>query len=138
MNQASGLLLDTDVVVEVRSASPDPSVIRFLELRRHQRLYVSVLTVGDLYGLHSHEQADEESGRQWVEELRRRFPANILSIDPAVAAERGSLTSAPDLPPIDSLIAATALRHRLTVVCRDVNRFAELGLNVITPYAYKQ
>lgn len=137
MNQASGLLLDTDVVVEVRSASPDPAVIKFLELRRHQRLYVSVLTVGDLYGLRRHAQDDEESGRQWVEELRRRFPANILSIDSAVAVERASL-AVHDLAAIDSLIAATALRHRLTVVCRDVNRFAELGLNVITPYANKQ
>lgn len=147
MNQASGLLLDTDVVADIRSSSPDPAVIKFLRLRRHQRLYLSVLTIGELYRLHgvgpgpasgddsSAGESNHDPGCQWVEELRQRFPANILPIDAAVAVERAPLASVPGLDAMDSLIAATALRHRLTVVCRDVDRFAQLGLNVVTPFS---
>ena len=138
MNQASGLLLDTDVVADVRSGSPDPAVIKFLRLRRHQRLYLSVLTVGELYRLHgdaSGQDPGQDPGRGWVEELQQRFPANILPIDSAVAVKWAPLAAVPGLDAIDSLIAATALRHRLTVVCRDAIRFAELGLNAVTPFS---
>lgn len=148
MNQASGLLLDADVVADVRSDSPDPAVIKFLRLRRHQRLYLSVLTIGELYRLEQHaggsgsgeepgQDSGQEAGREWVDELQRRFPSNILPIDSAVAMERAPLAAVRGLDALDSLIAATALRHRLTVVCRDAGRFAELGLNVVTPFSRK-
>jgi predicted nucleic acid-binding protein len=39
------------------------------------------------------------------------------------------------LPAIDSLLAATALVHRLTVVTRNAKDFEGLGLTVINPWS---
>jgi predicted nucleic acid-binding protein len=38
------------------------------------------------------------------------------------------------MPAIDGLIAATALRHRLTVVTRNVGDFARAGVDILDPW----
>ena len=49
---ASGLLLDSDVLAEIRKATPDPKVVAFLRRRAYKHLYISVLSVGELKGLY--------------------------------------------------------------------------------------
>jgi predicted nucleic acid-binding protein len=39
------------------------------------------------------------------------------------------------IPAIDSLIGATAVRHSLRLVTRNVRDFADLGLEVINPWS---
>jgi hypothetical protein len=39
------------------------------------------------------------------------------------------------LPLLDSMIAATALEHGLTVVTRNVRDFEETGVKVVDPFA---
>jgi predicted nucleic acid-binding protein len=42
------------------------------------------------------------------------------------------------LPAIDSLLAATALQHHLSLVTRNVKDFTGLGVDVINPWEFDE
>jgi predicted nucleic acid-binding protein len=71
----------------------------------------------------------------WLENhVLRAFADRILSIDTAIAL-RGAALHVPDPhSERDSLVAATALIHGLTVVTRNVTDFAKTGVNVINSW----
>ncbi len=64
------------------------------------------------------------------------FEDRVLSIDLQVADEWGRLLANATrvIPAIDGLIAATALRHRLTVVTRNIRDFEGTGVEVLDPW----
>ena len=73
----------------------------------------------------------------WLKhELPVWFEDRILPIDAGVADEWGHLLAKAgrSIPAIDSLIAATALHHRLTIVTRNVTDFNYVDLNVFNPW----
>jgi len=41
------------------------------------------------------------------------------------------------MPAIDSLLAATALQHKLTMVTRNVKDFADIGVDLINPWDFE-
>jgi predicted nucleic acid-binding protein len=47
-----------------------------------------------------------------------------------------ALASRP-LPAIDSLLAATAQQHKLTMVTRNVKDFADMGVDLINPWDFE-
>ena len=75
----------------------------------------------------------------WLGELELTFGDRVLPITKAVgyrwavlsahAQQRGTLR-----PVMDSLIAATALEHDLTVATRNVGDFASLGVAILNPW----
>jgi len=73
--------------------------------------------------------------RQWIEErVLTAFAERILAVDTTVA-RRCALLHVPDPKPYrDSLIAATALVHRLTVVTRNRADFEPMGVSVLDPW----
>ncbi len=42
------------------------------------------------------------------------------------------------MPLLDSMIAATALAHRLTVATRDTGHFRRAGVNVVDPFSARR
>lgn len=60
----------------------------------------------------------------------------ILSVDLPVTQRWGHLQAQArrPLPAIDSLLAATALQHNLSLVTRKARDFAGMGLNLINPW----
>ena len=76
----------------------------------------------------------------WLEvDLHSRFAGRILAIDGDVADRWGWIMAQArvkgmTLPVVDGLLAATALRHNLTAVTRNVSDFAVAGLIVINPW----
>lgn len=58
----------------------------------------------------------------------------MLPIDHASAEEWGRLNAAADRKSVDSLIAATARVHGLTVVTRNTRDFAGLGVPLLDPW----
>ena len=73
----------------------------------------------------------------WLEtELPAWFENRVLPVDGGVADEWGRLMSrlSKPVPAIDSLIAATAIRHRLAIVTRNESDFATTGVDMLNPW----
>lgn len=102
-------------------------------------MYLSVLTLGEIRK--GAESAKDTSLRasllDWLElELPAFYQNRLLAIDQAVADQWGCLWAAAGrpLPVVDSLLAATALVHRLTIVTRNTKDFEDLGVQVLNPW----
>lgn len=132
-------LLDTNVVSELRKKSPEPHVLAWFEKVADERLYFSVLSVGEIRrGI---ERLDDLARKQalaeWLEaELLPWFGNRLLPINLAVAERWGKLLAEAGrpLPSIDSLLAATALEHGLILVTRNVPDFKLPGLMWENPW----
>ena len=124
---------------ELRRRRPDSCVARWFEARPSTALYLSVLTLGEL---RKRIEIIEETERRhrlidWLEtELPIFFAGRILPIDAKTADRWGRLMAQAGrpLPAIDSLLAATALIHNLTLVTRNVRDFAFENLALIDPW----
>jgi predicted nucleic acid-binding protein len=125
----NGFLVDTNVVSEFnRRGVPDPGVRRWLEAADPEFLYVSVLTLGEIrLGIELLQPGERRNRLEWwlAHDLLEWFEGRILPVDEAVAGP---------LSMVDALLAATALRHDLTVVSRNVGDFAIDGLKVVNPW----
>jgi len=132
-------LVDTNVLSELRRREPDANVLRWMSARPATTLYLSVLTVGELRkGIEMLAESERKRALlDWLDiELPAFFSGRILPIDEAVADRWGQLVAeaARPLPAIDSLLAATALTHGLTLVTRNLRDFQPLNLPVLNPW----
>lgn len=131
-----GYLLDTNVVSELAKKRPNRYVTKWLANRPN--CWLSVLSVGEmLRGAHRLSIRDPERAeliKAWVRSVRSSYADNLLVIDEGVVGEWAQLPTSRSLPVVDSLIAATALSHNLTVVTRNVGDFADLGVPLFNPF----
>lgn len=106
-------------------------------------LALSVITLGEIQRGIERSRDSTHRGEldSWLRTaLIDRFEGRILAIDAEVMRTWGSLygrleTAGLRLPVMDSLIAATALVHGLTVVTRNVRDFERCGVDVVNPWA---
>lgn len=120
---------------------PDPRVVDWFAKRTATSLFLSVLTLGEIRkGI---DKVTDPERRlvldDWIEhDLPAYFRSRILPIDAVVADQWGRLQAAAarPLPVIDSLLAATALRHGLKLVTRNVSDFVGLSVDVINPWDF--
>ncbi len=120
-------LLDTCLISEVVKKTPSKAVLAWLEQQDEQSLFLSVLTLGELQkGIAKlPESAKKKKLTAWVNrDLRQRFQGRFLDITEDVALLWGQVQAEAEQrgvkpPAIDSLIAATALAHNLTIVTRN-------------------
>jgi predicted nucleic acid-binding protein len=138
----SGFLLDTNVISELIKPTPDPTVTRWIDATDESLLWLSVLTLGEIRkGITLLPNASRRiSLETWLDhELALRFADRILAIDQTVADRWGwiaakALAAKSPLPVIDGLLAATALRHNLTLVTRNIRDVAATGVAVFNPW----
>ena len=133
-------LLDTNVLSELRKKAPDAGVVDWMGRRPASTLYLSVLTLGELRkGVEGVSEASRRTALlDWLEtELPAFFTGRILPVDAQVADRWGRMVAAAGrpVPAIDSLIGATAAHFGLSLVTRNVRDYADLGLDVINPWA---
>lgn len=132
-------LVDANVLSEPTKPAPDPRVVDWL--RTHEGAVVlDAIVLGELYaGI-----LRRPAGRKRAE-LERWFETVIgalecLPWDGAVSRRWARLVvqlkrKGRSLPLLDSMIAATALEHGLTVATRNVRDFEQTGVKVVDPFA---
>jgi toxin FitB len=138
----SGFLLDTNIPSELTRSRPEPRVAAWLEAASDDRLYVSVITLGEIrkgFTVVPDHKRRLQLERWLEEELHPWFAGRILPVDEAVAERWGALDGERQLQgaPLntaDGLIAATALEYNLTMVTRNVKDFAGLGVDIFNPW----
>jgi toxin FitB len=136
-------LLDTNVVSEWTKPRPDPGVVRWLAEADEDRIFISVITVAELR--HGVERLPAGARRDrldaWLnEQIPQRFEDRLLAVDAETAngwgrvMARGQAGGRP-VGAMDAFIAATAERHDLTLVTRNVSDFNALGLRLVNPWS---
>lgn len=138
----SGFLLDTNVISELVKPRPEPKVVSWVGEIDENLLYLSVLTLGEIRrGVAALPQSARRMALEaWLEsDLRLRFSKRILPIDEAVADRWGALAGQAQrdgrgLPVIDSLLAATAIHHNLTLVTRNTADIDATGVSLFNPW----
>ncbi|MDR3753686.1 MAG: type II toxin-antitoxin system VapC family toxin [Terracidiphilus sp.] len=140
-------LLDTNVVSEMRKvrgarsarAKIDPQVQAWLESVPASSLYLSVITILELeIGFHLLERRDPAQAdviRSWIRDhILPAFAGRILDVNIDIVQRCAALHVPDPKDDRDSLIAATALVHSMTVVTRNVSHFARCGVKVFNPW----
>lgn len=131
-------LLDTNVLSETRKKKADAGVISFLESVEASALYLSVLTLGELRkGVAMKRRVDPAAARSlaaWVDGFELGFADRILGIDGATARLWGDWSADRPRPVVDTLLAATAMLHGLTLVTRNVRHMRGIPVDVLNPW----
>jgi predicted nucleic acid-binding protein len=131
-------LLDTNLVSETRKKRADTGVIEFLQATDASSLYISVLTLGELRkGVAKKMREDEfEAGRlaDWVDGLEHSFADRILDVDAATARLWGDWSSERPRPVVDTLLAATAVLHGMTMVTRNIRDVRGIPVKQLNPW----
>lgn len=135
-------LLDTCLISELVKKEPNSAVVSWLDEQDELRLFLSVLTLGELQkGISKLPAGARRDDLQaWAEhDLVERFTGRIIDIDLETALIWGKLQGESEqkgekLPVMDSLIAATATVHGLIVVTRNIKDIERCRARVCNPW----
>lgn len=134
-------LVDTNVFSELAKAKPDAQVVAWL--REHESdLYLSTISIGEIRrGIEGLPTGKRKKALQaWFTALCKRMEGRILSFNTSTAHVWGQLMAGWDkkgtpVPSLDSQLAATAHRYKLTIVTRNVSDFQNTGIKLFNPFA---
>lgn len=139
MSPPAEYLLDTNVLSETRKRKANLGVMAFLDATDSASLYLSVLTIGELRkGVAAKRRTEPAAAKAlaaWVEGLEFGFADHILGIDAATACLWGDWSAERSRPVVDTLLAATAAQHSLTLVTRNIRDVQGLPVKVHNPWA---
>lgn len=135
-------LLDTCVISELRAKQPDINVLGWIDEIAEERLFISVITIGEIKRgierlLPSRKKQELE---EWLQDvLLARFRDRTLDITAGVMLRWGEMLARLEkqgrkLPGIDSLVAAIAIFHDMTLVTRNVKDFEGAGVEILNPW----
>ncbi len=133
-------LIDTNIISEVgKGARCDARVAAWYAGLAEPDLYLSVLVLGEIrrgaVRLRRSDAARAATLEGWLEAVRLAFAERVLPIDRTVADEWGRMTGHRVVSTIDGLLAATAKVHGLTFATRNVRDVADLGVQLVDPFA---
>ena len=130
--------LDTDIISD-HYKGVSPALDEWVDAQIEGDLAISPITVLKLdRGIRQRERRDPAQGvrlRLWLDEaVRPLFAGRILAVDERVALAASGLHSADRMPDMDTLIAATALVHGLTLVTRNTRDMERTGAALLNPW----
>jgi predicted nucleic acid-binding protein len=131
-------LVDANILSEVTKPAPHPAVVDWL--RHHEReLAVDPVILGEIrFGIHLLPAGQRRKRlEKWFAEGVEKI--HCLPVDAATGLRWAKLLAdlrhaGEAMPVKDSLIAATALVHGLTVVTRNLRDFRTAGVKVLDPF----
>ena len=132
-------LIDTNVISELRKGQRcDPNVAQWFATVADVEIYLSVLVIGELRrGVERIRRRDPTATvalETWLKRIVKSFDGRILAVDYEVAEEWGRMNALTPLSTIDSLLAATAKVHGLTLVTRNVKDIVNAGVSYLNPF----
>ncbi len=135
-------LLDTCVISEPKQKQPNERVLQWLDSQDESKLYLSVLTIGEIRkGITRLESSKKKAElEKELEKLRTRFSRRILSLSEKTFLVWGKMYGEFEKrgisrPSFDSLLEATALEHDLIFVTRNVKNFQDSSVTILNPWA---
>ena len=133
-------ILDTNAVSELRlPKKSNPKVLAWASSQPVAAQFVSAITVLELeLGVLQKERKDSSQGailRAWLEaQVLPQFAGRVLPLDQTVALRCAQLHVPDRCAERDTIIAATALVHGMTVVTRNTADFAATGVKLFNPW----
>ena len=131
-------LVDANVLSELTRQAPSPEVVEWL--RRHEEnLVLDPIILGEVrFGLLLLPKGKRRAAlERWFDSTVKTIPCVEWNADTALrwSALLASLRKRGHAMPLkDSLIAASALQHDLTVVTRNVRDFKTSGVRLVDPF----
>jgi len=130
------------MVSELMKPAPNTGVTDWVRQTPERITWLSVVTLGELQrGIERMPSAPRRLAlEQWLaNDVIQRFAGRLVALDAAVMLTWGTLYARLELagrklPSMDSLIAASALHHGLTLVTRNVTDFEAAGIPLLNPW----
>jgi predicted nucleic acid-binding protein len=139
-----GWLLDTNVIAELTRDRCDPKVFAWAQAQSEERLFISVLTLGEYRKGIANLSDDDPAAiryRDMLDRLQERFADRVLDITSEISMAWGVISgtvkrlSGHPPPVIDTLLAATAIRSNLYLATRNVRDVQHSGAAVFNPWS---
>lgn len=132
-------LVDTNVISEVRkSTGANAQVMAWWGSVHTSSIYLHVLTIGEIHrGILQLYKTDMKQARilgAWLDGLIRLFSNRLVTIDLDSAIIWAEIQLSRTLPHVDSLIAASAIRHDMTLVTRNARDVRRTGVSCLNPF----
>ncbi len=135
-------LLDTCVVSELAKTRPVQSVVDWVVSQDASRCFISSITLGEIQkGVSKLADTPKKAELQaWLDhDVRERFVGKIIAIAANEVLQWGRMQAALEqqgrpMPLMDSLIAATALFHDMTLVTRNTRDVEASGVKLLNPW----
>ena len=139
-------LLDTNIISELRKAKSgkaDKKVVAWANSISTTSLFISANTVLELEtGILLVERRDSKQAavlRSWMDvHVLLAFSARVLVVNTAVSQRCATLHVPDQSSDRESIIAATALVHGMTIATRNVKDFEPTGVQTINPWNFKK
>lgn len=136
------ILLDTNVVSETLRRRPDATAIAWLDAQSEHTLYLCTPVLAELlYGVERLPAGPRKTAlRAGLDRLENDlYRDRILVFDVAAAKEYARIAAARSaagrtIGQMDTLIAAIAASHRITIATRNVAHFADLKVELVNPF----
>lgn len=134
-------LLDTCLLSEFMKKLPNEGVQQWFAAQNEDALYISVLAIGEIQKGITKLTNSKRKGEleDWLKSVVQRYDRRILPFTISTAyiwgKKKGELENqGRPLSLIDSLMAATALDHDLTIITRNEEDFTPTGVKILNPW----
>jgi hypothetical protein len=136
-------LIDTCVLSEFVKKTPSDLVAQWFNQQQPEQLFISSIAIGEikkgLYKIRATQPERFQVLKQWLDKLEIKFSGRILPLTDDVLDDWAEISAQAELQGrklsvMDSLIAATAHRHNLVLVTRNVEDFNTPSIKVVNPY----
>lgn len=132
-------LLDTNVISELMTNSPNRQIVAFLSALNNS--YLSVITLHELqYGLNLLSEGQRKQAlAAHLQNLLAEYSDCIMPITPEIATQAATFRSKAKqqgriVHLADALIASTAKVHDLVIATRNVKDFVSLEVEIVNPW----